>query len=71
MITANKTLKVSPEQYGPVPGRCRKGYKKNNSLINQGKKIGVYHIPNDQHNAVGTPEDLIKYTDRVYAYENR
>lgn len=42
-----------------------------NSLIKNGKKIGVYHIPNDQHNAVGTPEDLIKYTDRVYEYENR
>ena len=42
-----------------------------NSLINQGKKIGVYHIPNDQHNAVGTPEDLIKYTDRVFDYENK
>jgi len=42
-----------------------------NTLIKQNKKIGVYHIPNDQHNAVGTPEDLIKYTDRVYEYENR
>lgn len=37
-----------------------------NSLIEQGKKIGVYHIPNEQHNAVGTPEDLIKYTDKIY-----
>jgi dTDP-glucose pyrophosphorylase len=42
-----------------------------NTLIKQGKKIGVYHIPNDQHNAVGTPEDLIKYTDRVFDYENK
>ena len=40
-----------------------------NSLIEKGRKIGVYHIPNEQHNAVGTPEDLIKYTDRLY-YEN-
>ena len=30
-----------------------------NTLIKQGKKIGVYHI---QHHAVGTPEDLLKYT---------
>jgi dTDP-glucose pyrophosphorylase len=37
-----------------------------NSLIELGKKIGVYHIPNEQHNAVGTPEDLIKYTDKIY-----
>ena len=37
-----------------------------NSLIEWGLKIGVYHIPNEQHNAVGTPEDLIKYTDKVY-----
>lgn len=41
-----------------------------NSLIEKGRKIGVYHIPNEQHNAVGTPEDLIKYTDRVYNYES-
>jgi dTDP-glucose pyrophosphorylase len=33
-----------------------------NTLIKQGKKIGVYHIPNEQHHAVGTPEDLLKYT---------
>tara|TARA_B100000424_G_C22895434_1_gene476294 strand:+ start:482 stop:1207 length:726 start_codon:yes stop_codon:yes gene_type:complete len=37
-----------------------------NSLIKKGKKIGVYHIPNEQHNAVGTPEDLIKYADKTY-----
>ena len=37
-----------------------------NSLIKKGKKIGVYHIPNEQHNAVGTPEDLIKYADKVH-----
>tara|TARA_R110001592_G_scaffold19312_1_gene79406 strand:- start:2302 stop:3021 length:720 start_codon:yes stop_codon:yes gene_type:complete len=41
-----------------------------NSLVKNGKKIGVYHIPNEQHNAVGTPEDLIKYTDKIYNYEN-
>ena len=37
-----------------------------NNLIKKGKKIGVYHIPNEQHNAVGTPEDLIKYADKTY-----
>ena len=41
-----------------------------NGLIKDGKKIGVYHIPNEQHNAVGTPEDLIKYADKTYNYEN-
>jgi hypothetical protein len=41
-----------------------------NSLIKINKKIGVYHIPNAQHNAVGTPEDLIKYADKVLEYEN-
>ena len=41
-----------------------------NSLIKDGKKIGVYHIPNEQHNAVGTPEDLIKYADKTHIYEN-
>ena len=41
-----------------------------NSLINQGKKIGIYHIPKEQHHAVGTPEDLLKYTNKLYDYEN-
>ena len=41
-----------------------------NTLIKDGKNIGVYHIPNEQHNAVGTPEDLIKYADKKYNYEN-
>ena len=41
-----------------------------NTLIEQGKKIGIYHIPNEQHHAVGTPEDLLKYTNKLYNYEN-
>lgn len=32
-----------------------------NYLIKNNLKIGVYHIPNEQHHAVGTPEDLEKY----------
>jgi hypothetical protein len=32
-----------------------------NHLINQNKKIGIYHIPNEQHWAVGTEEDLDLY----------
>jgi dTDP-glucose pyrophosphorylase len=41
-----------------------------NSLINQNKKIGIYHIPKEQHHAVGTPEDLLKYIDKLCNYEN-
>lgn len=32
-----------------------------NHLINKGKKIGIFHIPNEQHWAVGTEEDLDLY----------
>lgn len=32
-----------------------------NYLIKSGHRIGVHHIPNEQHHAVGTPEDLEKY----------
>lgn len=42
-----------------------------NTLIRQGKKIGIYHIPNQQHNAVGTPEDLLNYVDKVFNNEGR
>ena len=41
-----------------------------NGLIKEGKKIGIYHIPNEQHHAVGTPEDLLKYTNKLYNHEN-
>lgn len=37
-----------------------------NYLINQGKKIGIYHIPSSQHHAVGIPEDLAKYENFFY-----
>jgi dTDP-glucose pyrophosphorylase len=32
-----------------------------NYLIKKGRKIGIHHIPNQMHHAVGTPEDLEKY----------
>lgn len=32
-----------------------------NYLINRKKTIGIYHIPNEQHWAIGTPEDLERY----------
>jgi NDP-sugar pyrophosphorylase family protein len=34
-----------------------------NYLINRGVSVGVYHIPNEQHHAVGTPEDLAKFVE--------
>jgi len=36
-----------------------------NYMINQGLRVGIYHIPNQQHHAVGVPEDL----ERYIAYE--
>jgi len=36
-----------------------------NLLIEEGKKIGIFHIPVEQHHAVGTPEDLEKYLKHV------
>jgi choline kinase len=32
-----------------------------NYLINQGGRVGIHHIPNQQHHAVGVPEDLNRY----------
>jgi NDP-sugar pyrophosphorylase family protein len=29
-----------------------------NYLLREGKHVGIFHIPNEQHHAVGTPEDL-------------
>lgn len=30
-------------------------------MVRNGKKVGIYHIPNCQHHAVGTPDDLREY----------
>ena len=32
-----------------------------NYLINKGKKIGIFHIPNQMHHPVGVPADLERY----------
>lgn len=32
-----------------------------NYLINRDKRVGIYHIPNDQHWAIGTPDDMQRY----------
>lgn len=32
-----------------------------NHMIDGGKKVGIYHIPNFQHHPVGTPDDLREY----------
>ena len=37
-----------------------------NYLIDSGKNIGIYHIPNYQHNAVGEPEDLERFLRKYY-----
>lgn len=34
-----------------------------NHMIRQGFKVGIYHIPNEQHHPVGVPDDLKKYLE--------
>jgi len=41
-----------------------------NYMIKQGYTVGIHHIPNEQHNAVGIPRDLTDYINRVYANES-
>lgn len=36
-----------------------------NHMIKLGLNVGIYHIPNEQHHAVGVPVDLEKYLKRV------
>jgi hypothetical protein len=37
-----------------------------NYMIKKGLRVGVFHIPNEMHHAVGIPEDL----ERFIKYEN-
>lgn len=32
-----------------------------NYMIDSGKRVGIYHIPNEQHWAIGVPDDLDRY----------
>lgn len=32
-----------------------------NYMIKKKKRVGIYHIPNSQHHAIGVPEDLERY----------
>jgi hypothetical protein len=32
-----------------------------NYMIESGKRVGIYHIPNEQHWAIGVPDDLDRY----------
>lgn len=41
-----------------------------NQMIENGLLVGIYHIPNEVHNAVGTPEDLNLYFNKISNYEN-
>ena len=41
-----------------------------NQMLEKGLKVGIYHIPNEVHNAVGTPEDLNLYFNKISNYEN-
>lgn len=36
-----------------------------NHMINSGLKVGVHHVPNEQHHAVGVPEDLNYYLQLI------
>jgi len=39
-----------------------------NYMIKDRKKIGFYHIPNEQHNAVGVPHDLKMFLEKAKEY---
>jgi NDP-sugar pyrophosphorylase family protein len=41
-----------------------------NEMIEKGLKVGIYHIPNEFHNAVGTPDDLNRYFEKISTYES-
>lgn len=56
MISENKKSKNGEFYIGPTY----------NEMINMNMKVGIYHVPNIQHNAIGTPEDL----DRYFKNEN-
>ena len=51
MLAANDTAPNGEYYIGP-------SY---NYLISENFKIGIYHVPNQMHNAVGVPEDLERY----------
>ena len=54
MIAANDTAPNGEFYIGP-------SY---NYMIKNNKKVGVYHIPNCQHNAVGVPDDLDLFLEK-------
>lgn len=41
-----------------------------NSLIKEGKKISIYHIPTQQHFAVGVPDDLEAYRNLPHFFRD-
>ena len=36
-----------------------------NHMIRNGLKVGIYHIPNEQHHPVGVPDDLNRYLEHA------
>ncbi len=42
-----------------------------NYMISKGLSVGIHHIPNQQHHAVGTPSDLEKYLDYLKTKQDR
>jgi bifunctional N-acetylglucosamine-1-phosphate-uridyltransferase/glucosamine-1-phosphate-acetyltransferase GlmU-like protein len=36
-----------------------------NYMIEQGMRVGIFHIPNEQHHPIGTTQDLETYIDRT------
>ena len=41
-----------------------------NFMISSGKRVGIYHIPNEQHWGIGVPEDLDKYIQFRSEHDN-
>lgn len=36
-----------------------------NYMLKRNLSVGIFHIPNEQHNPIGTPEDLILYLQKI------
>jgi len=36
-----------------------------NYMIKKQKKVGIFHVPNEQHNPIGTTQDFKNYIDKI------
>jgi len=67
-----KSAKLMKKHNDTAPnGEYYVGPTYNYMITHMHKSVGVYHIPNFQHNPVGVPEDLEHYIAKVLYEENQ